>query len=134
MIKITNKYIANYLDKQINTVNTWKKRNPKLLNLCRLGAFCVRNGLDMHKLEKLMKIKNILQESNTDIVISYQELLESFDYNWDTNIAQDLSTGVQYELRELDDNADMVQLVEILEKTKVDVKRIQGKLNNFKSK
>lgn len=40
MLKITNKDIAIFLDKQFSTINAWKSRNPKLLDLSQTGAFC----------------------------------------------------------------------------------------------
>ena len=56
---ITNKEIANYLQKQVSTINGWKSRNPKLLELCKLGAFCKKNNLDIEQIKKLIELKEI---------------------------------------------------------------------------
>jgi hypothetical protein len=58
--KRINIEIANFLDKKINTVDTWTSRNPKLLELCRLGMLCKKNGLNEESIKKLMEVKELL--------------------------------------------------------------------------
>ena len=59
MKSVTNKEIANYLKKQVSTVNGWKSRNPELMELCKLGAFCKKNDLDIEKIKKLVEMKEM---------------------------------------------------------------------------
>lgn len=63
MEKITNKDIAFFLKKQINTINSWNSRNPQLLELTKLGAFCKKNNLDMEKIKKLIELQEIIKSS-----------------------------------------------------------------------
>jgi len=131
MIKVTNKYIADYLAKETNTINTWKKRNPKLLNLCKLGAFCVLNKLDMYKLEKLLKINDILSEQDKDLIIPCKDFFEHFTFIDNSNYVYENLTGKKYIVNVLDDLHNMVQLIEP-KNYENNVEAIQKKLNKFK--
>ena len=64
MEKVTNKDIAEYTDKSINTINGWKSKFPKLSEIVKLGAFCKKNGLDIEKIKKLVEIKEIMKDEN----------------------------------------------------------------------
>ena len=112
MIKVTNKYIADYLGKQINTINTWKQRTPKLLNLCRLGAFCVRNGLDLYKLEKLTVLKNAIKLQDNSFMVKDIEFFENFTYDDNGKFAYENLTGNKYVVKNIDDLPDMLELSE----------------------
>ncbi len=59
--KITNEDIANYTDKKVGTINHWKRISPGLLELCRIGAFCKKNGLDIELIKDLIDMKNKLK-------------------------------------------------------------------------
>lgn len=60
MEKITNIDIAKYLNKQVSTVNGWSSRNPELLELVKLGAFCKKNELDMEKIRALVTVQDMI--------------------------------------------------------------------------
>ena len=64
MEKVTNKDIAEYIDKSIDTVNGWKQRQPKLLDAVRIGIFCKKNNLDIDKIKKLVDIQEMVKGSN----------------------------------------------------------------------
>ncbi len=57
MEKIINQDIANYLDKKVGTIDSWTSRNPKLLELCKIGAFCKKNDLDIDKIKSIIEFK-----------------------------------------------------------------------------
>ncbi|MDQ7067764.1 MAG: hypothetical protein Q9M40_07215 [Sulfurimonas sp.] len=59
--QITNKYIADNIDKSLDTVNGWKQRQPKLLELVKLGAFCKKNDLDIEKIKKLVEVQEAVK-------------------------------------------------------------------------
>jgi hypothetical protein len=59
MEKVTNKDIANFLDKQVSTVNSWASRNPKLLELVKLGAFCKKNNITINDIKTCIKMKEL---------------------------------------------------------------------------
>ena len=59
MEKVTNKDIANYLDKQVSTINGWTSRNQKLLELTKVGAFCKKNNITIEMIKNCIEIKNM---------------------------------------------------------------------------
>jgi hypothetical protein len=61
MEKITNKDIANYLDKQVSTVNSWRSRNPKLLELCKTGAFCKKNDITIEDIKACVQMQKLVR-------------------------------------------------------------------------
>jgi hypothetical protein len=62
-IKITNKDIAEYIDKSIDTINGWKQRQPKLLEAVRTGIFCEKNNLDIDKINKLVAVQEAVRDN-----------------------------------------------------------------------
>ncbi len=63
MNKITNKDIAEYIGKGLDTVNGWKQKQPKLLEIVKIGAFCKKNDLDIDKIKKLVDIQEMVKGS-----------------------------------------------------------------------
>ncbi len=55
--KITYKDIADLTKKTESAIKQWKKNNPDLLDLCKLGAFCKKNELDIEQIKKLLDMK-----------------------------------------------------------------------------
>ena len=64
MEKVTNKDIAEYTDKSINTINGWKSKFPKLSEIVKLGAFCKKNNITMEHIKKCMELKEIVKDEN----------------------------------------------------------------------
>ena len=64
MEKVTNKDIANFLDKQVSTVNGWASRNPKLLDITKLGAFCKKNNITIEKIKKCVELQELAKGEN----------------------------------------------------------------------
>jgi hypothetical protein len=60
--KVTNRMIAEYIGKSPDTVNGWKKRQPELLELAKLGMTCKQHELDVEKIQKLSEIQNIIKK------------------------------------------------------------------------
>lgn len=63
MEKITNKEIAEYVDKSLDTINGWKQRQPKLLEVVRTGIFCKKNNLDIEKIKKLVAVQDMIRDN-----------------------------------------------------------------------
>jgi hypothetical protein len=61
--KITHGDIANYIGKSIDTINGWKKRQPKLLELVKLGMECKKHNLDVEKIQKIVEIQETIKNS-----------------------------------------------------------------------
>jgi hypothetical protein len=53
--------IANYIGKDSQTISGWKQKQPKLLELVRLGMLCIKNGLDEEKLSKLVELQELMK-------------------------------------------------------------------------
>jgi len=64
MRKITNKDIAEYTNKSIDTINGWSKRQPNLLEICRVGLFCKHNNLSIDRIKKLIDIQEAVKETS----------------------------------------------------------------------
>ena len=62
MKKVTNTDIANFLDKKVSTVNSWKSRSPKMLELCKLGAFCKKNNITIEMIKTCIELKEMAKE------------------------------------------------------------------------
>ena len=62
MENITNKDIAQYVDKSLNTINGWKQKQPKLLEVVKLGTYCKKNDLSIEKIQQLIKLQSMLKE------------------------------------------------------------------------
>jgi len=59
MKKVTNSDIANYLNKQVSTINGWSSRHQELLELCKLGAICKKNDINQEQLSKMIEVKEV---------------------------------------------------------------------------
>ena len=62
MIKITYKDIAHYTNKKEGTIKHWKRINPELLELCKTGAFCKKNNIDIDTIKKLISLQEMLKK------------------------------------------------------------------------
>ena len=61
--KMTLEEIGNYVNKAKGTINSWKYRNPELLECVTIGAFCKKNNLDIEKIKKLVELQELIQNS-----------------------------------------------------------------------
>lgn len=61
MEKVTIKEISEYIDKDVNTISGWNTKQPKLLELVKLGALCKKNNLDIEQIRKLVEIKEAVR-------------------------------------------------------------------------
>ena len=64
MEKIINKDIANFLDKQVSTINGWASRNPRLLELCKIGAFCKKNNITIEMIKNCIELKELSKKQD----------------------------------------------------------------------
>ena len=63
MKNITNKDIAKYTDKSINTINGWKSKFPNLLEVVKTGAFCKKNNISIEKIKKCVELQELAKSS-----------------------------------------------------------------------
>ncbi|MEA2017797.1 MAG: helix-turn-helix domain-containing protein [Campylobacterota bacterium] len=59
---ITYKQISEKINKSEHTVKQWKQRFPKMLEYCKIGIFCEKNGLDLNKIAKLIEIQEMIKD------------------------------------------------------------------------
>lgn len=59
MKKVTNKDISELTDKSVSTVAGWGTKQPKLLKVVELGAFCIKNNISIEFLETCTKFQEI---------------------------------------------------------------------------
>ena len=64
MEKVTIKEISEYVDKNMNTISGWNTKQPKLLEIVKLGAFCKKNNLDIDKIKKLIEVQEAVKSVN----------------------------------------------------------------------
>jgi hypothetical protein len=64
MEKATNEDIANYTNKKTTTINQWKRIAPGLLELCRIGAFCKKNGINIDMIKNCIELKEMAKKDN----------------------------------------------------------------------
>jgi hypothetical protein len=62
--KVTVKDIANYVNKNENTISGWNSKNPQLLELVKIGAFCKKNNLDIEKIKKLVELQELIKDKS----------------------------------------------------------------------
>jgi hypothetical protein len=62
MNSIIYKDIAKLTNKSESAIKQWKKNNPDLLELCKLGAFCKKNNLDIEQIKKLVELKELVKK------------------------------------------------------------------------
>ena len=62
MKEIIYKDIASYINKSEQTIKSYKKNNPELLSVLRVGAFCKKNDLDIEKIKKIIELKNVFKD------------------------------------------------------------------------
>jgi len=66
MKKVDRKEIAEYLGKTTQTVSGWKQKQPRLLELVRLGMLCIKNEINEEKLNKLTELQEMIKRSSSD--------------------------------------------------------------------
>jgi len=66
MEKVTNKEIAEYLGKSVNTVNGWKGKFPKLLELVKIGAFCKKNNITIEMIKNCIKLQELVTKQEEE--------------------------------------------------------------------
>ena len=63
MVKnITLKDVAKNIHKSYSTIRGYKKNNPDLLEVLKLGTFCKENNLDIEEVKKILEIKEYFHE------------------------------------------------------------------------
>ncbi len=62
MKNILYRDIAEMLGKKEGTIKNWRVNHPVLLDLVKIGAFCKVNDLDIHKIKKLLEIKDVISD------------------------------------------------------------------------
>lgn len=62
--KVTNKDIAEFTGKSIDTVNGWKQKQPNIDKAVRIGVFCIKNNLDTDTIKKLIEIQEAVKGVN----------------------------------------------------------------------
>ena len=60
--KLTIKDISSFIGKNENTISGWSTKQPVLLELVKLGAFCKKNNLDKEKITKLIELQGIIKD------------------------------------------------------------------------
>ncbi len=63
MNKTTYKDIAKFINKSEQQIKWYKKNNPEMLELFKLGALCKKNNIDINKLIKLIEIQEAVKET-----------------------------------------------------------------------
>jgi hypothetical protein len=61
---ITYKEIADKINKSEHTVKQWKQRFPKLLEYCKLGIYCEKNGINMDMIKNCIELKEMAKKDN----------------------------------------------------------------------
>ncbi len=60
---MTLEEVGKSVNKSGATINGWKYRNPELLEVVTIGAFCKKNNLDIEKIKKLVELQEIIKDS-----------------------------------------------------------------------
>lgn len=66
MKKITNKEISNFTNKSVSTIAGWSTKQPKLLEVVKLGSLCKKHGITIEFLETCTKLQEISQMLDKD--------------------------------------------------------------------
>jgi len=66
MEKVTNKDIANYLGKSVNTINGWKGKFPEMLELTKTGAFCKKNNITIEMIKNCIELKEMASKQDEE--------------------------------------------------------------------
>lgn len=64
--KVSNKEIADYLDKSVHTINGWKTKFPKLLEVCKIGVYCKKNNFTIEKINHYEQLEKMLKNQNKE--------------------------------------------------------------------
>jgi hypothetical protein len=61
MNKITNKDIASYTGKSLDTVNGWKQKQPNLLEIVKIGSFCKKNDITIEDIKACVQMQRLVR-------------------------------------------------------------------------
>jgi hypothetical protein len=64
MKQVIYKDIAKYTNKTEGTIKHWKRINPDLLELTKLGAFCKKNNITIEKIKKCVELQELVKGEN----------------------------------------------------------------------
>jgi len=67
MKNVSNKDISEYTDKSINTINGWKSKFPKLLDLVKTGAFCKKNNISIEMIKNCVELKELSEKQKEEV-------------------------------------------------------------------
>ncbi len=59
MDKPTINEISSYIDKNTNTISGWNTKQPKLLELVKIGAFCKKNDISLDMIKNCIELKEL---------------------------------------------------------------------------
>ena len=62
-MKILYKDIAEATKKSESAIKSWKRNNPDLLRLTKLGVFCEKNNITLEDIKACIKMKELAKDS-----------------------------------------------------------------------
>jgi len=63
MKDVIYKDIAELTRKSESAIKQWKKNNPELLDIAKIGVFCKKNNLTLENIKKLIEIQEMLKKN-----------------------------------------------------------------------
>ncbi|MCK5111048.1 MAG: hypothetical protein KAQ94_05955 [Arcobacteraceae bacterium] len=63
MKDINNNDIVEYTGKSYSTIAGWSSKQPKLIEVVKLGSFCKKNNLDIDKIKKLIAVQDMIKDN-----------------------------------------------------------------------
>ncbi len=64
MKNVTYNDIADFVKKDVTTVQNWKQKQPMLLDVVKIGSFCKKNGLDIDRIKKIIDLQEQIKGSS----------------------------------------------------------------------
>ena len=64
---IKNKDIAEHIGKSIDTINGWKQRQPKLLDIAKTGLFCKKNNITIEMIKTCIELKEMANNKDEEV-------------------------------------------------------------------
>ena len=61
--KPTIKDISNYVKKNENTISGWSTKQPDLLEIVKLGAFCKKNNISIQMIKSCVVLQEMVKNS-----------------------------------------------------------------------
>ena len=65
MKKMTLEEIGKFVRKSATTINSWKYRNPQLLEVVKLGAFCKKYNITLDDIKTCIKMKELAKKDKS---------------------------------------------------------------------